>query len=277
MLQPIAIVELQDCTLRHFIENEPDLEIEAKIKLITDILDGIATLHDQGLVHSDMKPENILINKSGQRPSAKIGDFGYSVQTYYGSRSFGTTIDWASPESHSAASPIVVGENAAMQLGIDPHAPILSLHNNIDYTKVEEFQARDMFSLGLVAFFILKGELPFGKSEITRSHDDWLALKLEAQQIMDSWMKRKFRTPRIHPIPHEHYDSDSSLDSTLDPTRVWEMRLDSPNVTQWMVIPERVPMLGLTSIPRTLLSVDPKERLTASQLREVFRFVYSNS
>jgi serine/threonine protein kinase len=46
--------------------------------LISDIADGLSSLHDFGVVHGDIKPENILVFRTvnGDGITAKIADFG---------------------------------------------------------------------------------------------------------------------------------------------------------------------------------------------------------
>jgi serine/threonine protein kinase len=46
-----------------------------KEHLLHDILDGVDYLHHRGILHNDLKPDNILINKLG---NARIIDFGLS-------------------------------------------------------------------------------------------------------------------------------------------------------------------------------------------------------
>lgn len=53
--------------------------IDKKLKYIGDIAKGLDHLHKCGIVHRDMKAENVLITFSGV---AKIFDFGASK--YYG-------------------------------------------------------------------------------------------------------------------------------------------------------------------------------------------------
>lgn len=54
-------------------------EMEVKVQLMRQIIDGIAFLHSRNIVHRDIKPGNILV-KSTQNGYAviKLGDFGLS-------------------------------------------------------------------------------------------------------------------------------------------------------------------------------------------------------
>ncbi len=54
---------------------ENNLSEEQKIKIVADILTGIDYLHKNGVIHRDLKPDNILVDKNLQ---LKITDFGLS-------------------------------------------------------------------------------------------------------------------------------------------------------------------------------------------------------
>ena len=52
-----------------------DLDLDKRIKIAKDLAEALMILHSFGIVHGDIKPENILITKNFQ---VKIIDFGIS-------------------------------------------------------------------------------------------------------------------------------------------------------------------------------------------------------
>lgn len=82
---------------------ETELHGTAKWQLCLDICIGLDALHDctpSGLVHGDLKPQNVLIFERGNRLIAKLADFGFSIDSdvpNVGVR-LGGTPGWLAPE-----------------------------------------------------------------------------------------------------------------------------------------------------------------------------------
>jgi serine/threonine-protein kinase len=63
-------------TLRSLMNESQHLTLRQRLKLIVDILQGLDHAHSRGIIHCDIKPENILLNLQPSGWTARISDFG---------------------------------------------------------------------------------------------------------------------------------------------------------------------------------------------------------
>lgn len=156
---------LRGSTLKDSLNRRGRLPAAEVVTLATQILDGLAAVHAAGIVHRDLKTENVfLIPNTNGIPRAVVMDFGLA-------RSIATQ-DPGSGLSGDA----LVGTPAYM-------APEQTLGG-------EPTPAWDIFSLGVVVFELLSGKLPFsGKT----------ALATAMARIRDSAPPLSSAVPGIHP------------------------------------------------------------------------------
>src|SRR5689334_6388954 len=60
-------------TLREWMDSTPRRQWDDSIELMIGVADALATAHEAGIIHRDVKPQNILLTRSGY---AKLSDFG---------------------------------------------------------------------------------------------------------------------------------------------------------------------------------------------------------
>ena len=116
--------------LKALIQRRGPAPVTTALELAMQIARGLSFAHQQGLVHRDVKPQNILLNGDGQ---AKVTDFGIarSLDVQHGMTQTGTvlgTSDYIAPEQ-------------AQGQRVDEHT--------------------DVYSLGVVLYEMLTNELPF--------------------------------------------------------------------------------------------------------------------
>jgi tRNA A-37 threonylcarbamoyl transferase component Bud32 len=116
--------------LKELVVRKGRLDLRDALEIANEIAHGLAFAHDHGLVHRDVKPQNVLLNGDGR---AKVTDFGIarSLDVDHGVTQTGTIL---------GTSNYIAPEQASGQ-PVDAHT--------------------DVYSLGIVLYEMLTGELPF--------------------------------------------------------------------------------------------------------------------
>src|SRR5688572_24578787 len=109
------------------------------IELLTGIADGLAAAHEAGILHRDIKPEDLPITKSGY---AKLGDFGLAKLLEGEASAETPTVS----DLHTRAG-VIVGTAAYM-------SPEQASGGPLDARS-------DIFSFGVVLYEALAGRRPF--------------------------------------------------------------------------------------------------------------------
>lgn len=87
-------------TLREYMDEVGRLEPQEAVAIVCDVLDGLAHAHKRGLIHRDVKPQNIMMTEEGV---IKLTDFGIAkfagstTKTYEGGEAMGS-VYYISPE-----------------------------------------------------------------------------------------------------------------------------------------------------------------------------------
>jgi serine/threonine-protein kinase len=121
--------------LRGILHREGPLDRQRALRVLAAVCSAVEAAHGAGVLHRDLKPENIMV--SDDLAEVKILDFGVTKVV--------------AEESVPASAPI---------LGTPP------------YMAPEQFRgmpfeaSSDIFSLGVLAYEMLSGELPFGRGSV---------------------------------------------------------------------------------------------------------------
>ena len=75
--QPYLAMEfVRGRSLRQLLDDAPVMEVPEAIAIITQVLDALTAAHEQGVIHRDIKPGNIMLTAEHR---VKVGDFGIST------------------------------------------------------------------------------------------------------------------------------------------------------------------------------------------------------
>ena len=105
---PVLVIEhseygtIQDVFEDIEANNTTPLTVETKVNLCLDVARGLEALHHCGIVHGDVKCENILIFRQHPRTTAKLADFGCALSDVKSKAELkGLTEPWDAPEARN--------------------------------------------------------------------------------------------------------------------------------------------------------------------------------
>ena len=122
-------LEYLPLSLHNLIQTQGHFPVDRAVEATLQVAMGLQVAHDQGIVHRDIKPQNILIGFDG---AAKVTDFG-----------IGRAADFATMTQTGAimGTPHYMSPEQAKGLPVDSRT--------------------DLYSLGIVLYQMLTGEVPF--------------------------------------------------------------------------------------------------------------------
>ena len=180
----MAMEYLDGGTLRAEIDGKGRLEPARAVEIARAVLAGLAHAHGQGVVHRDIKPDNVQILTSG---AIKITDFGIARLTFQPNLTmdgqvFGTP-SYMSPEQ-------VVGKE------IDPRS--------------------DLFSVGVMLYEMLTGAKPFAGDSVVAI--TYAIMNREPEPLPENvpWALGEAVRRSLEKTPHLRFDDAASMSKALE-------------------------------------------------------------
>ncbi|WP_407460138.1 Stk1 family PASTA domain-containing Ser/Thr kinase [Lactobacillus gallinarum] len=195
---PYMVMEYVDGPdLKEYIRQNAPLDLHEVIRIMDQILSAVALAHKHNVIHRDLKPQNILMDKIG---NIKIADFGIAV---------------------------ALNQSSVTQTN--------SVMGSVHYMSPEQTRGglvtkqSDIYSLGIILYELITGTVPFnGDTPVS------IALK-HAQEPIPSIRKKDQSVPQAlenvvlkatAKDPRDRYATaqamQADLDSSLDPERADE-------------------------------------------------------
>jgi serine/threonine protein kinase len=167
-----------------------DIDSKVREKLISDLLQGVKTIHDKGYAHQDLKPQNLLVYGDGSGGyTLKIADFGeakkHGAKGEYGSgphkyQSPELAYYYTNPHTRDVANCEFGEKNFHQRLNILGRLFADAPQNSEIYAKEtlnrEHYQSpnksNDMWAVGMLVYSIQHGKAPESVADIQAVQDD---------------------------------------------------------------------------------------------------------
>ena len=128
----IVLEYVEGSTIKEMIKSDGPMAPKVAVNLTCQVLDALAHAHQKGIIHRDIKPQNVIVTPRGR---AKLTDFGIArdvaatTRTFAGSNTVMGSVHYISPEQAR-------GEDVT--------------------------EASDIYSCAIMLYEMLTGQVPFG-------------------------------------------------------------------------------------------------------------------
>lgn len=180
------------------------MSIHNAITIMSEVIAGVGAIHEAGLLHCDLKPGNIVVERDTGRPV--IIDFGVATAMRSATTPLAGSPAYMSPEQH-------------------------------DESKERLTERGDIYALGCTAFELLTGHLPYRAatySKIVRAHRESRiprpsSVRPEVEAFDDVVMRAMAKKPE------GRFQTCAEMFAALERARQsWNLNLDPPSVPELM-------------------------------------------
>ncbi|MFT3684422.1 MAG: serine/threonine-protein kinase [Phycisphaerales bacterium] len=181
-----------------FEQQNKRVPVRRAVEIVAQISRGVQAAHAAGLMHSDLKPANVLLDESGR---AKVADFGIAARLHW-----------------------------ALQDGTTDAAPV-GMMGNMAFIAPEQFRGEpgcfsvpaDVYAIGGILYALLTGVYPNGDTpaEVARNHGEAgeqeyrpkavRAIRADVDRTLDAICQRA-----LSAAPSERHPSAAALADDLE-------------------------------------------------------------
>ncbi|MEM9378556.1 MAG: serine/threonine-protein kinase [Planctomycetota bacterium] len=142
--QPYFVMELvKGVPITEYAERHR-LSLEERLQLVRQVCAAVQHAHQKGVVHRDLKPNNVLVTEDGGASQVKVIDFGLA----------------------KAMGAKLVEASLFTEVGQIVGTPTYMAPEQADPTNLDVDTRADVYAIGVLLYELLVGELPFSVEEL---------------------------------------------------------------------------------------------------------------
>ena len=240
-----AMQWLEGESLRQRLQREGKLTVEESLRITREIATGLAAAHDRGLLHRDIKPDNVWLQTPNDR--VKILDFGLV-----------RSIEERSSLTHSGA---ILGTPEYM-------APEQACGEDID-------ERCDLFSVGCVLYHMLTGQPPFRERNVVATLVAVSNAKVEPPHTLEKSVPHEVSDLATRLLKREPQDRVPSAQELIEKTTELESGVreeasssggGKKRLLTWLALGAAALFAGIIALqtPKGTLYVDADASVTAT-------------
>lgn len=215
------------CPLRHILNEEKKLTAERAVRITLGICEALEYIHSCGIVHRDLKPENVMVNSEDR---IKLIDFGIAGTARGRRLTFGKL-------TRTMGTPDYVSPEQVQSKRCDARA--------------------DIYSLGVMFYEMLTGEVPFPADNALIALNDRLVnhpvppreidpnVSLQLQEIIYRALERDpaNRYPGAREFAHDLRNPGAVVVGERTELRDWKLRRRSQPSATWTYLIFAIPII----------------------------------
>ncbi len=177
------------------------------VRIVRQICKALAAAHDKGVVHRDMKPENVFLTGDMSRPTAKVIDFGISK--------IGDT-----PGTALTKTGMIMGTPSYM-------APEQARGEKVDHRA-------DIYAVGAILYCAVTGQRPFDRGDPTATLTAVLTQDPPRPRSIEPSIPEPLEVIIQHAMakrPADRHQSMTELEADLAPYDLGEIEISMPSLS----------------------------------------------
>ncbi len=218
-LRFISMEYIDGRELTDMLRERGKLPVHEAAEIVLQVCRGLAVAHAEGVIHRDLKPQNVMVDKQGR---AAVMDFGIAH-----------SVESAALKAQLGPQSVMPGPQNLTMIG--------SLLGTPRYMSPEQARSRrvdarsDLFSVGLIFYELITGEVPASKGSLGEVLRDRAQKQIKPPIEVDSHIPRPVSDIIAKCVQLEPAQRYQSAEAVVEDLELW-LGVRKKHSTDWRIL-----------------------------------------